>query len=575
MTLIAGIISRKPNAPLPASICETLQRVISRDERDVAEVFSGPQSFFVQINIGAFGEAAVIEDEHGSTFLAGEPLLDSDADLAEIHRGLPSGDTQILGTANGVFSVVHYQAGSGELKLVADKLGLRPLYYWFSDDLVIFASALRILEAVAEIPKRMDVRAVTEMVGLGYPLDDRTPYAGIYLLRAAEIVTFSGDKISGETYWHWDQIEASERSESELLSDLYANFSKAVASRNRGDRSTAAYLSGGLDSRCIVAELRTQNVDVHTFNFSRAATQDQAFGHEFAKVSGSLHQELPKQAGDLVPDYSRLMADVWAAKQAAGAKAERPNIVWSGEGGSVALGHVHLTEEMAEMLRRGETDSAIEEHLRREFAQVSPKLFRPDIATKMSTIIHQGIREELARFGCKDAARSFYLHLLLNDQHRKLGKHFENIDLHRLEFHMPFFDSSFIAAILSVPLDICLRHRLYVKLLALFPPYVTSVPWQVYPGHEPCPVPVPEGLSYQWANSYQTAESVARKRIVMEQAATLFGKGAFPDAILNKRNLRLARWAHATGLRDYGYLIGPASVFFEYWNICGGDFYLP
>jgi len=574
MTLIAGIISRKPNVPLPAAICETLQRSISR-ERDVAEVFSGPQSFFVRVDIGAFGEASVIEDEHGWTFLAGEPLLDIDADLAEIHRGLLSNDPQLLGSANGVFTIVHYRSDNNELKLIADKLGLRPLYYWVSDDLVIFASAIRILEAVDEIPKRMDVRAVTEMVGLGYPLDDRTPYADIRLLRASEIVTVSGDKVSSETYWNWDRIETSDVSENELLSDLYTSFSKAVAKRNGGDRATAAYLSGGLDSRCIVAELRAQNVDVHTFNFSRSATQDQIFGREFATVSGALHEEIPKQAGDLVPDYSKLMADVWAAKQERGAKTERPNIVWSGEGGSVALGHVHLTEEMADMLRQGNVDAAIEEHLRREFAQVSPKLFRPNIAAKMSTIIHQGIREELTKFACKDAARSFYLHLLVNDQHRKLGKHFENIDLHRLEFQLPFFDSSFIAAILSVPLDICLRHRLYVKLLALFPAYVTSVPWQVYPGHEPCPVPVPDGLSYQWADSYQTAERAARKRIVMEQAATLFGKGAFPDAILNKRNLRLARWVHATGLRDYGYLIGPASVFFEYWNTCGGDFYLP
>lgn len=584
MTLIAGIVSRKKNDPLPNSICETLRQAISRNISDMVEVYSDENSYLVKLDIGAFGEPAELAGEDGSiTLLTGEPLLRADdrslggriADTAAIHNGFTQNDHRILSLANGAFSAVHYRPKTGEISLIADKLGLRPLYYWIGPEFVIFSSAMRILENVDAIPKRLDVRAVTELVGLGYPLADLTPYTDIRLLRPAEILTVAGPEVSSTTYWRWDLIEESERPEDEMLAGLYANFLNAVAMRNQGDTATAAYLSGGLDSRCIVAALIEQNTAVHTFNFSREHTQDQVFGREFALAAGSQHQEIPKQPGDLVPDYSKLMADAWAAKQDVGTSAPRPNIVWSGEGGSVALGHVHLTEEMVEMLRNGEIDAAITEHLRREFAQVSPKLFRKDVAQRISTIIHDGIRSELSRFDCKDKARSFYLHLLVNDQHRKLAKHFENIDLHRLEFQLPFFDSSFIAAIIAVPLDKCLLHRLYVKLLDHFPPYVKSVPWQAYPGHVPCPVPIPNGLSYQWAGSYQTTERAAQKRVVMDQAAKMLDSKTFPDAILNKRTLRLAKWAHATGLRDYGYIIGPASTFFEYWKICGGDYFLP
>lgn len=92
-------------------------------------------------------------------------------------------------------------------------------------------------------------------------------------------------------------------------------------------------------------------------NFSREDYQDQVFGREYAAAAGAIHREIPKQAGDLVPDYSKLMADVWTASQAGLERpAERANIVWSGEGGSVALGHVHLTEAIADMMRNGNTD---------------------------------------------------------------------------------------------------------------------------------------------------------------------------------------------------------------------------
>ena len=85
---------------------------------------------------------------------------------------------------------------SGTLTLVADKLGIRPLYYWMDDESVVFASALRILEECPLVPKKMDLRAVTEMVGLDAPLADRTPYAGISLLKPAEVVQMTNGKMS-------------------------------------------------------------------------------------------------------------------------------------------------------------------------------------------------------------------------------------------------------------------------------------------------------------------------------------------------------------------------------------------
>lgn len=586
MTLIAGIISRKIDQPVPAAVCEKLRQSITRNVEDQVRVFEDRRSFFVKADIGAFGDPAEKIDENGAiTLLTGEPLLDTDSskkwqsrekDTALIHESFVCSDLSILRSANGVFSAVHYLPSEGKLSLIADKLGLRPLYFWINDDYTVFASALRILEDLDLIPKKVDVQAVTEIVGLGYPLGERTPYADIRMVRAAEVVTVTDNEISHQKYWRWDEIKPSAASEEELLAELHYRFDNAVTRRIRNDTATAAYLSGGLDSRCIVASLRDKNIRVHTFNFARPHTQDQVFGLEFAQAMGTIHEEIPKSPGDLVPDYSSLMAEVWAAANSrSGASAERPAIVWSGEGGSVALGHVHLTEEMVSLMRAGEIDTVINEHLRRESAQVSPKMFSSKASDILSRAINDGLREELNLFHSHDPARNFYFHLLLNDQHRKLAKHFENIDLHRLEFQLPFFDSSFLELIASIPIDLCLRHRLYVKWLSLFPPPVTSVAWQVYPGHQPCPVPVTDRLAYQWADEYQSAERKTQKRRVLKQASELLSAVDFPGEILNKTNLRLAAWLHATGLRDYQYLIGPAWTYHSYWQKCGGRYVLP
>jgi len=181
------------------------------------------------------------------------------------------------------------------------------------------------------------------------------------------------------------------------------------------------------------------------------------------------------------------------------------------------------------------------------------------------------LREELGALTATDAGRNFYLFLMLNDQRRKLALHFENLDLHRLEFQLPFFDGAFLEAVIATPLDWCLRHKLYVKWLSLFPPVVTAVPWQAYPGHEPCPLPIPASLAYQWDEKYQTNESVARKRRVLRNASEVLRSAHFPDQILNKRNLRLATWIHSTGWRDYQYAIEAAETYYKFAKNCGGQ----
>ena len=127
---------------------------------------------------------------------------------------------------------------------------------------------------------------------------------------------------------------------------------------------------------------------------------------------------------------------------------------------------------------------------------------------------------------------------------------------------------------MATPLDWCLRHKFYVKGLSQFPPAVTAVPWQAYPGHEPCPLPAPPELGYQWDDSYQASEDASQKQRVKQQAFALLRAKDFPDQILNRRNLRLAAWIHARGWRDYRYAFEAAQTYHTYSRRCGGEFIL-
>ncbi len=568
---------------VPGDLSESLKSAVSRSSLDVPQVLGDGRSFFVKVDIGAFDGLGQISDSNGNvTLLAGEPLLenrigarDRTGDLAAIRDGFACGDNSFLSKSQGVFCLADYQAQSGELRLATDRLGIRPLYFWSNGEYLIFASALRILESISFIPKRMNFRAVAEIASLGYALADRTPYCDIFVLRAGEIASIQDDRVSRSRYADWNDMSVSNAAEQDILKVLFALFNAAVARRIGSDQVTTAYLSGGLDSRCVVAALSRQKVKTHTFNFALANTQDQLLGRLFAEEEHLVHTELPKQAGDQVPDYSTLMSNACGASDTWNAMPpQHPALVWSGEGGSVGLGHVHLGRKIIEFMRAGNQEAAVEEFMRREDIYLSPKLLKNGLAIEPEAIIRKGINEELAEIASPDEARRFYLFLMLNDQRRKLAGHFENNDLHRLEFQLPFFDMSFVEYIVSIPVDMCVEHKLYVKWLGLFRESVTAVPWQSYPGHEPCPLPVPDGLSYQWDDAYQSEQRSSRKLSLMNEAKVLLKAKNFPREILSRNNIRLAALVHRTGLRDYGYVIETASVFHKYWSNCSAGFSL-
>ena len=416
MTLIAGMLSRGDRT-LNEKACAHLANSISRNSADEIRVIGDHRSFFVKVDIGAFGEPGIFIDSSGAfSLLAGEPLLDIYhsgspssrlKDLTTIHEQGLQKNWDILIKAAGTFSIVHYQPETATLALAADKLGIRPIYYWFNHDLIVFASALRVLEECPVVPKKMNLRAVTEMVGLDTPLADRTPYDGIFLLKPAEVLQVARERISRRCYWRWDEIDVSSESEPARLTAVYENFQSAVNRRVKNDTATRAYLSGGLDSRAVVAALGRRDVQLHTVNFARPGTQDHYCGNQFAERIGSRHQSVPKAQGDRVPDYSLMMAKAikeFDEKSNQGSQfiPERPRLVWSGEGGSCLLGHIHQSETIVALMRNGDSEGAIDAYLANENINIPAKLFRPHILENAREVIKQGIREELDNFHAAD-----------------------------------------------------------------------------------------------------------------------------------------------------------------------------
>ena len=581
MTILAGIISLSSSDEVPESACEFLRRGISRTPGDPRIEFRTEKCFFIKVDIGAFGRPAHRRSPEGSfAMLAGEPLLvcdgpageERDAHLEYLHTAWDGGDFSPLRHASGTFCAAYFNPRNGTARLFADRLGLRTLYYAVTDRFVDYSSALRILEAIDDVPKAMDVTAIAEITGFGYPFGGGTPYAGIKMMLPCEMIAVGQDGIQSSRYFQWDAIKPLQLSGDEAQKEAYRLFQRAIRRRLRGDRTTFAYLSGGLDSRCTVAGLLAEGAGVYTFNFSPPRTQDQVFALQYAEKSGAIHHETPAGAN---PNWSAIMADAWrGSPRRAERMPERPNVVWTGEGGSVGLGHVYITPEIVDSLRAGNVSGAIEHFLQQQKKSLLSKILLPEVAFRLQGHLQKRLNRELKDIRYPDPLRTFYIFLNLNGPRRHLVNHFETIDQHRLEFQVPFYDSEFLEYLTALPVEPCLYHRFYVDWLSLFDAAVREVPWQAYPGHVPSIVPVPDDLPDQWGGSASGYRSDSDRELVA-LAGKMLSARDFPGRVMNKRYLRLMFWASKLGVRDYGYALKAGLTYYRYAQNCGGKCELP
>ena len=177
MTLFAGVVCRHPTDSLPEFVEQKLKSLISCTPNDNIEALSSSRAFIVKVDIGAFKGRAFIRDSDGTaSVLAGDPVLSPAigarsrvADLARLHTDWRTRRTDTLTQARGVFSLVQFDAGTSELRLVADKLAVRPLYYWMDERHVLFASSLRVLLGSGFVPRRIDPRGMTELATSVFP----------------------------------------------------------------------------------------------------------------------------------------------------------------------------------------------------------------------------------------------------------------------------------------------------------------------------------------------------------------------------------------------------------------------
>jgi asparagine synthase (glutamine-hydrolysing) len=197
-----------------------------------------------------------------------------------------------LAGCNGMWALACWDAREGSLLLARDRLGVKPLYYYHRDGVLVYGSEIKAL-LTAGVPRAMREQGIREYLRYGYCSDPNTMYRDIRQLEAGCCLRYRHGTIHVEPYWVLRDFVGQQREA--RPEHLLERFDSAVRLRMVSDVPLGAFLSGGIDSSAIVASMRaTGQGEIRTFCISFPGSQvDEAVPARFmANHVRAQHTEL-------------------------------------------------------------------------------------------------------------------------------------------------------------------------------------------------------------------------------------------------------------------------------------------
>jgi len=220
---------------------------------------------------------------------------------------------------NGMFAIAVWDRETRRLRLVRDRMGVKPLHYGFAGSTFVYGSELKAIRRHHGFESRIDRGALRLYLRFLYIPAPYSIYESIRKVMPRTIVTFNPATRDVETTVYWSARETAtlgaadrfEGSEDDAAKELEALLLDAVRLRMIADVPLGVFLSGGIDSSLVTALMQAQSatpVRTFTIGFRDSAYDEAPFAKAVARHLGTEHTELVMSEDDVLDVIPKLPA---------------------------------------------------------------------------------------------------------------------------------------------------------------------------------------------------------------------------------------------------------------------------
>jgi asparagine synthase (glutamine-hydrolysing) len=247
----------------------------------------------------------------------------------------------------GMFAFAIWDRSRRRLYIARDRLGIKPLYYYYDGKTLLFGSEIKAILAHPGVKPEFNRGTLAEYLAFGYIAGAQTMYAGIRKLLPGHILKL--DELGQlETLPYWDlevSVDDGNRSREYYVSRYRELLEECVSSHLMSDVPLGVFLSGGLDSSAVAAlttKIRKEPIETFSVGYG-----EEAYSRTIAAHLKSKHREVRLSRDEFFQTLPRLIWHedepiAWPSSVAlylvARLARERVTVVLTGEGSDETLG---------------------------------------------------------------------------------------------------------------------------------------------------------------------------------------------------------------------------------------------
>lgn len=195
---------------------------------------------------------------------------------------------------NGMFAFALYDARNHELLIARDRFGVKPLFYSYQNGMLSFASEIKALKSLPYFDTEIDPQALAIYLGFFFIPDPWTIYRNVRRLHPGHYIRLSKNGLVEGKYYDLDYSKKVKIDKIEAAREVVRLFRQSVKRQLLSDVPIGVLLSGGLDSRSVlaVASEYTTGMKSFTITFKEKAFNEGEAARYWSRVFGSCHHQL-------------------------------------------------------------------------------------------------------------------------------------------------------------------------------------------------------------------------------------------------------------------------------------------
>jgi len=200
----------------------------------------------------------------------------------------------------GMFVIVIYDTKNNSIFISRDRAGVKPLFYYWNNDLFLFASELKALHEHPNFEKNIDTNAVASYIQYGSVPTPHCIFKNTHKLKPGHHLFLDLDSKSIETKQYWNVYDFYNKPKltidyQEAKTQTKEILHSAFNYRMVADVPVGVFLSGGYDSTCVTAMLqseRTEKLKTFTIGVPDIGLNEAPYAKDIAKHLGTDHTEI-------------------------------------------------------------------------------------------------------------------------------------------------------------------------------------------------------------------------------------------------------------------------------------------